>query len=104
MSKLTKRERSIAAKFKRYAATKEQAKSLYDKADGILTEIARLVEGASITRMRGRLADLAKAHSTMRISEDGKLLQLREAAADEKGIMGWGHGAVRQFDPKILNP
>jgi hypothetical protein len=104
MSKLTKRERSVAFKLKKHAKLKEQAKALYDKADCVLSDLARLVEGAKITRMRARLAEITKTHHSIRISEDGQLLQLREASADEKGIMGWGHGAVRQFDPKVVNP
>lgn len=104
MPPLTKRERSIAAKLKRFEATKEKAKALYDKADGILTDIAQQLEGPKLTKMRAQLAELAKSKHTVRISEDGKTLHLREAAADEKGIMGWGHGAVRQFDPKVVNP
>lgn len=102
MPGLTKRERSIAAKFRRYSATKEKAKSLYDRADGILTEIARSLEGSKLTRMREQIAEAAKTRHVIRISET-QTLHLREAAADEKGILGWGHGAVRQFDPKVSN-
>jgi hypothetical protein len=102
MPTLTKRERSIAAKFRRYEATKEKAKSLYDRADGILTEIARSLEGPKLTKMREQIAEAAKTHHSVRISET-QTLHLREASADEKGILGWGHGAVRQFDPKVLN-
>jgi len=104
MPPLTKRERSIAAKFRRFEATKEKAKSLYDRADGILTEIARSLEGPKLTKMREQLIEAAKSKHSVRISDDGKTLHLREAAADEKGILGWGHGAVRQFDPKVVNP
>lgn len=103
MAPLSKRERSLAAKFRRFEATKEKAKSLYDRADGILTEIARQLEGPKLTKMREQIAEAAKAKHTVRISEDGKTLYLREASADEKGILGWGHGAVRQFDPKVVN-
>lgn len=104
MPALSKRERSIAAKLRRWEATKDKAKALYDKADGILTEIAQQMEGPTLTRARAQLAEAAKAKHSIRISEDGKTLHLREASADEKGILGWGHGAVRQFDPKVVNP
>lgn len=103
MPSLSKRERSIAAKFRRYEKTKERAKALYDKADGILTEIAQQMEGPKLTKMREQIAELAKNRHTIRIHEGGQQLHLREAAADEKGILGWGHGAVRQFDPKVVN-
>lgn len=102
MAGLSKRERSIAAKFRRYEATKEKAKALYERADGILTEIARQLEGPKLTKLREQLAQAAQGNHSIRISET-QTLQLREAAADEKGILGWGHGAVRQFDPKVLN-
>lgn len=100
---LTKRERSIAAKFRKWEQTKEKAKALYDKADGILTAMVRQMEGARITKKRADLAALARSTHSVRISDDGKQLNLKEAAADEKGILGWGHGAVRQFDPKVVN-
>lgn len=103
MPALNKRERSIAAKHRRYEKTLERAKALYDKADAILTDIARQIEGPKLTKAREDLAELAKSRHTVRIHEDGKLLTLREAAADERGILGWGHGAVRQFQPKVLN-
>jgi hypothetical protein len=104
MPPLSKRERSVAHKLRRWEKVKEQAKALYDKADGILTEIAQELEGPKLTKMRADLAELAKGRHSIRISEDGKTLHLREAAPDEKGILGWGHGAVRQFDPKVVNP
>ena len=103
MSALTKRERSIAAKFRRYEKLKERAKRLYDQADGILTDIAKQMEGPKITKMREQLAELTKGNHLVRISENGQQLHLRESSPDEKGIMGWGHGAVRQFDPKVIN-
>lgn len=103
MPALSKRERSIAAKFRRFEATKEKAKALYEKADGILTEIARELEGPKLTAMRAQISELAKSRHSIRISESGQSLLLREASADEKGILGWGHGAVRQFDPKVVN-
>lgn len=104
MPGLSKRERSIAGKLRRWEKAKEKAKALYDKADGILTEIAQEMEGPKLTKMRQQVADLAKEKHFIRIDENGKQLQLREAAPDEKGILGWGHGAVRQFDPKVVNP
>ena len=87
MPSLSKRERSIAAKFRRYEKLKERAKRLYEQADVVLTQIA----------------ELAKAKHLIRIDENGRQLQLRESSPDEKGILGWGHGAVRQFDPKVVN-
>jgi hypothetical protein len=104
MSALSKRERSIAAKFKRYQTLKERAKACYDRADSVLMEIAAQLEGAKITKMRKQLAELAQARHSIRISESGQELVLRESLGDEKGILGWGHGAVRQFDPKVVNP
>jgi vacuolar-type H+-ATPase subunit E/Vma4 len=104
MPPLTQRERSIAAKFRRFEKVKERAKALYEQADGILTELAQQMEGPKLTKMRAQLAELAKDRHTVRIDEDGRSLHLREASADEKGILGWGHGAVRQFDPKVVNP
>ena len=104
MPPLTKRERSIASKFRRFEATKEKAKTLYDRADHILTDIARSLEGPKLTAARAQIAELAKSKHSIRIADSGQQLILREASSDEKGILGWGHGAVRQFDPKVVNP
>ena len=41
MSKLTKKERSIASKFKKREKAKEQAKKFYDRADALTLEIAK---------------------------------------------------------------
>ena len=103
MPSLSKRERSIAAKFRRYEKLKERAKRLYEQADVVLTQIAQQVEGSKLTQMRTQIAELAKQKHLVRIAEDGRALQLRESSADEKGILGWGHGAVRQFDLKVVN-
>lgn len=85
---LSKKERSVAAKFRRYEKAKEQAKKFYDRADLILMEIAKQIQPKGFVR----------------IKEDGQQLHLREAKADERGILGWGHGAVRQYDLKVVNP
>ena len=77
--------------------------AVYEQADAVLTEIAQQMEGPVLTKARQQLADAAKAKHLVRIAEDGRQLQLRESSADEKGILGWGHGAVRQFDPKVVN-
>ena len=104
MPELSQHERTIAAKFRSYEKVKNQAKELYDRADHILTEIAQSLEGSKLTKMRAQVFELAKSKHSIRISEYGKTLHLREAEPDEKGILGWGHGAVRQFDPKVVNP
>jgi hypothetical protein len=88
VSQLTKRERSIASKFRRYEKAKEQAKKFYDRADFLLVDIARQIQPKTFVR----------------IKEDGQQLHLREAKADERGILGWGYGAVRQFELKVVNP
>jgi hypothetical protein len=88
MASLTKRERSIAAKFRRYEKAKETAKKFYDRADALLLEIAKGIKPKTFVRIR----------------DDGRQLHLREASADERGILGWGHGAVRQYDLKTVDP
>ena len=88
MSKLTKKERSIASKFKKREKAKEQAKKFYDRADALTLEIAKAIQPKTFVR----------------IHEDGKQLHLLETKPDERGIVGWGHGAVRRFDLKVVNP
>lgn len=91
---LTRRERSIAAKYKRFRSTQDRASALYAEADRIAFELAQKLGG------HGKV---------MRISEEGKALQVidnYQAAIEhpkrEKGEMpkAWAHGSVRQFEFK----
>ena len=88
MSKLTKKERSIASKFKKREKAKEQAKKFYDRADALTLEIAKAIQPKTFVR----------------IHEDGKQLHLLNNAVGEEMIVGWGHGAVRRYDLKVVNP
>ena len=88
MSKLTKKERSLASKFKKREKAKEQAKKFYDRADALTLEIAKAIQPKTFVR----------------IHEDGKQLHLLNNAAGEEMIVGWGHGAVRRYDLKVVNP
>ena len=88
MSHLTKKERSIASKFKKREKAKEQAKKFYDRADALTLEIAKQIQPKTFVR----------------IHEDGKQLHLLNNAAGEEMIVGWGHGAVRRYDLKVVNP
>lgn len=41
---LSKRERSIASKYRKYERSREQAKKFYDRADRLLLEIAKSIQ------------------------------------------------------------
>jgi hypothetical protein len=91
MASLTKRERSVASKYRKYEKAREEAKRFYDRADRLLVDIARLVR----PKMR------------CRISEDGKELVVTDLAAEaakaeDQAIIGWGHGAVRHYEVKAV--
>lgn len=88
MSKLTKKERSIASKFKKREKAKEQAKKFYDRADALTLEIAKAIQPKTFVR----------------IHEDGKQLHLLNNAAGEEMIVGWAHGALRRWELKVVNP
>ena len=88
MSKLTKKERSIASKFKKREKAKEQAKKFYDRADALTLAIAKAIQPKTFVR----------------IHEDGKQLHLLNNAAGEEMIVGWAHGALRRWELKVVNP
>lgn len=98
---LTKRERAIASKYRKYERAKDEAKKFYDRADRLLIEIA---DAMLIHRRAKNESDYLPVRLPVRISDDGRLLQIAEAKPDEKGILGWGHAAVRQFSLKVVNP
>ena len=83
---LTKRERSVAAKFRRYERARAQAKKFYDRADTILADLA------SQLKVKGK----------SRLSDEGKTLVLHDLASGDSVIVGWGHGAVRRWELKVV--
>ena len=90
MSALTKRERSIASKFRKYEKAREEAKKFYDRADRLLLDIARKIQPKTRCRIR----------------DDGRELVVKDvlAEAGDSVIVGWGHGAVRRFELKVIDP
>lgn len=98
MSKpLTRRERSIAAKYRRLQKAQERASANYELADRISFSIAQLAGGAG---------------KTVRISADGKALQvidnyqaaIAHPKRDPKQMpKTWAHGSVRQFELKEVS-
>lgn len=93
MAKLTKRERSVAAKYRRYRKVLERAQFFYELADRLAVAIAD---------------KLKKQHGTeVRISETGQGIRLVDnyiAAQKHPKLMpgqmpkAWAHGSVRQFE------
>ena len=88
MAALTKRERSIASKYRKYEKAKEQAKKFYDRGDRLLGEIAAAIQPKTFVRIR----------------EDGRELHLQDNGKGTDGILGWGHGAVRRYELKVVDP
>lgn len=88
MTALTKRERSIASKYRKYEKAKEQAKKFYDRADRLLGEIAQTIQPKTFAKIR----------------EDGRELRLKDNGSGSDLILGWGHGAVRRYDLKVVDP
>ena len=98
MAHLTRRERSIAAKYRKYTRALEQAERFYALADRQLFALAQTLGG--------------EHGITARISVDGKGLMLLDnfTAAEtdpkrepEEMPKAWAHGAVRQFAVKKVN-
>lgn len=98
MSKpLTRRERSVAAKYRKVLKAEERASAQYELADRLKFAIAQQAGGNG---------------KTVRISSEGKALQVidnyqaaiahpkRDAAQMPKA---WGHAAVRQFELKEVS-
>ena len=88
MAPLTKRARSIASHFRRYEKSREQAKKFYDRADRLLVDIAKRIQPKTSARVR----------------DDGRELHLKDNSLGEEAILGWGHGAVRRYEVKVVDP
>lgn len=96
MKPLTKRERSIAAKYRRVLKAEEKAAAQYELADRLKLQIA--IKGG--------------AGNTVRISADGKGIEIvdnyQAAIAHPKRKpdqmpKAWAHGSVRQFELKEVS-
>jgi len=83
--KLTRRQASIAAKFRRWQKTLGRAKSLYGRADRILVELAAQLE----------------VDKPSPINSTGKHVVLRDNFAGKEVV--WGHGGVRHWDLETLD-
>jgi hypothetical protein len=105
MPRLTKRERSIAANFKRYEKLKEKAGTLYDQADALLAKIAGLMRprGAKLVEVTSKTGNVSH-RLIARISEDGRELHCIDKTAGDAIILDWGHAAVRRYELKVVNP
>lgn len=97
MKALTRKERSIAAKYRKLVKAQDLASAKYELVDRIGFEIARQAGGNG---------------KTVRISADGKGLEVIDnylAAINhpkrkpEQMPKVWAHGCVRQFDFKEVN-
>ncbi len=105
MASLTKRERSIASKFRRYEKAQAKAKTFYTRADTLLAQIALLMSAnnrkpVAITSRTG----VVSYHYVARIRESGQELHCTDRAAGDALVLGWGHGAVRRYELETLNP
>jgi hypothetical protein len=105
MAALTKRERKIAAKFRRYERVKEQAEKLYGRADAELDGIARLMHkrGAKLVPIANKSGTISH-RLIARISEDGQELHCIDKTATDALIIDWGHAAVRRYELRVVNP
>lgn len=98
MSKpLTRRERSVASKYRKLVKAQERASANYELADRISFSIAQQAGGNG---------------KTVRISSEGKALQVidnyQAAIAHPKRDpqqmpKAWAHGSVRQFELKEVS-
>lgn len=93
-SKLTRKERSAAAKYRKLVKAQEKASANYELVDRLGLSIAKLAGG------HGKL---------IRISSEGKALQITDnyqaaishpKRSPEQMPKAWAHGSVRQFDIK----
>ena len=105
LTKLTKRERSIRAKYRRYVKLVEAAKSLYDRADTLLVEIARKMHPRGVKLVKHMTKQGTVTHRLIaKIAEDGQELHCIDHSAGDDTILGWGHGAVRRYELKTVGP
>jgi len=92
--KLTRKERSAAAKYRKLCKAQDRAKAEYELCDRLTLSIAQLAGG------HGKL---------VRISSEGKAIEVIDnyvaaiqhpKRAPEQMPKAWAHGSVKQFDLK----
>lgn len=93
-AKLTRKEKSVAAKYRKLVKAQEKAAANYELVDRLSFSIAQLAGGHG---------------KTVRISAEGKALSVTDnyqaaishpKRSDEQMPKAWAHGCVRQFDIK----
>jgi hypothetical protein len=103
MASLSKRQRSIASKWKKYERAKERASEFYEQADKILIQLAKLMRprGAKLQTVESKQGNISHRWIA-RIAEDQELHLVDNTAGDAL-ILDWGHAAVRRYTPKVVN-
>ena len=89
MSGLTKRERSIAAKYRRMLKAKEKAGAQYDLADRLALEIA--------TKSKGEVVRISESKGIQAIDQMQAAIN-HPKRKPEQMPKGWAHAAFRQFE------
>ena len=89
MSALTKRERSIAAKYRRMLKAKEKAGAQYELADRLALEIA--------TKTKGQVVRISEATGIQAIDQMQAAIN-HPKRKPEQMPKGWCHAAFRQFE------
>jgi len=89
VSGLTKRERSIAAKYRRMLKAKEKAGAQYDLADRLALEIA--------TKSKGEVVRISESKGIQAIDQMQAAIN-HPKRKPEQMPKGWAHAAFRQFE------
>ena len=89
MPPLTKRERSIAAKYRRMLKAKEKASAQYDLADRLAFEIAK--------KSKGEVVRISEAKGVQAIDQMQAAIE-HPKRRPEQMPKGWCHAAFRQFE------
>ena len=85
---LTKRERSLASKYRRFLKAQEKASAQYDLADRLAFDIARTSQGQVIR--------ISETKGIQAIDQMQAAIAHPKRKADEMP-KGWAHAAFRQF-------
>lgn len=89
---LTRKERAIAAKYRKLTKAKEKAAAEYERADRLALDIATRAGGA------GKIVRISLEGKAIQVVDNYQAAIAHPKRKPEQMPKAWAHAAVRQFD------
>jgi hypothetical protein len=94
---LTRKERAIAAKYRKFVKAKERAAADYERADRLALDIATRAGGA------GKIVRISAEGKGIQVVDNYQAAILHPKRQPDQMPKAWAHAAVRQFEFEEVN-